>query len=158
MVPSLPYQIIEGVNDTVSVQVTMAGKVKTYTATELVGIFIVRLKSVAESALGVKVEHAVIGMPPDLGLDPQHDSRTAVKQAVELAGLSHLRIIQEPMAASIAYGLDILGDERNIVVYDMGGEMLRVTVLICDTGVYELVDTVSLPIGGRHFNERVAEW
>ncbi|KAK8129192.1 hypothetical protein PG999_001572 [Apiospora kogelbergensis] len=153
MVPSLPYQIVEGANDRVAVQMTIAGKIRTRPVSQLVGILAERLKTVAEADLGVKVTHAMAAMPPEFDLY----NNDLMKQAAELAGMKLLRTLREPIAAAIAYQLDKVGDEHNIVVYDMGGESLRITAMVVDDGVFDVLDVVSLQVGGRHFDERVAE-
>lgn len=147
MVPNLPYQIVEGVNDRVAMQMAIAGNIRTRPVSQLVGILAERLKTVAEADLGVKVTHAMAAVPPEFDLY----NNDLMKQAAELAGMKLLRTLREPIAAAIAYQLDKVGDEHNIVVYDMGGESLRITAMVVDDGVFDVLDVVSLQVGGEVF-------
>ncbi|KAK8093412.1 hypothetical protein PG997_000097 [Apiospora hydei] len=148
---------------------TIAGKPKAYTPPELVGLLMGKLKSIAEADLGVKVTHATLAVPPDFDVSParapggakpyslQYPNRNPMEAAAALAGLTVLRIVKEPIAAAIAYGVDRAPGERNVLVYDVGGEKTQISLMEVDDGVFEMLSTVKLPVGGRHFNERVVE-
>ncbi|KAK6844405.1 glucose-regulated protein [Apiospora arundinis] len=166
----LPYQTVEGPQDTVAVQVTIAGQTQTYTTSELLGLLMARLKNLAEENLGQEVKDAVIAVPanfnPDTrrGPSPSPDghlngsSYQYMRQAAALAGLYLQRIVRDPISAAVAYGVDKSSSEvQNIVVFDMGGEKLQISVMEVDEDVFEMLGTVSLPIGGRHFNKPVAD-
>merc|ERR1719445_1861405 len=93
-----------------------------------------KMKEIAESFLGEKVEHAVVTVPAYFN-DAQ---RQATKDAGRIAGLKVERVINEPTAAAIAYGLDRKGKEENVLVFDLGGGTFDVTVLSIDGGVFEV--------------------
>ncbi|KAK7978782.1 ER Hsp70 chaperone BiP [Apiospora saccharicola] len=166
LVPNLPYQIVEGDNDSVAVQMAIAGKLQTYTPTQLVGLLIGQLKSTAEAFLGKNVTDAVIGVPADFDREPEgrdpatvdwHPEVTDLKAAAALAGLSVQRVVREPIAAALSYGLDHGSGDKKVLVYDMGGEKLQISIVEIDDGIFEMLGAVKLPVGGRHFNGRVAE-
>ncbi|KAK8085993.1 glucose-regulated 78 of hsp70 family [Apiospora phragmitis] len=108
-----------------------------------------RLKSIAEAALGEKVKYAVVAAAPGFDVDPERgqakpaslqnfdNDNNPMGAAASLAGLTVVGIVKEPIAAAMAYRMDDLYSERNIVVYDMGGEKVRITVMIVDDGVFE---------------------
>merc|ERR1712121_409313 len=109
-------------------------------------------KEVAEAYLGKKVTHAVVTVPAYFN-DAQ---RQATKDAGIIAGMTVLRIINEPTAAAIAYGLDKKHKDTNIIVYDLGGGTLDVSLLTLDEGVFEVVATNGdTHLGGQDFDERV---
>ncbi|KAK8040186.1 chaperone DnaK [Apiospora rasikravindrae] len=168
LLPDLPYQLVKGENDRVAVQITIAGKPKTYSPTALVGILMGRLKSIAEEDLGVKVRHAALAVPADFDVFSARDPGEAnislgypngnpMGDAAALAGLTVLRFVREPVAAAIAYGVDRAPGERNVLVYDMGGEKTQISVIEVEDGVLEILSTVKVPVGGRHFNDRVVK-
>merc|ERR1739848_421379 len=111
------------------------------------------MKEVAEAYLGKKVTHAVVTVPAYFN-DAQ---RQATKDAGAIAGLHVMRIINEPTAAAIAYGLDKKG-EQNIIVYDLGGGTFDVSLLTIDNGVFEVVATAGdTHLGGEDFDQRVMQ-
>ncbi|KAK7949324.1 Hsp70 chaperone BiP/Kar2 [Apiospora aurea] len=134
---------------------------------ELVGLLMGKLKNIAEAGLGVKVTHATIAVPPDFDAEParapggakpyslQYPNRNPMEAAAALGGLRVLRFVKEPIAAAIAYGVDRAPGERNVLVYDVGGEKTQISLMEVDDGVFEMLSTVKLSVGGRHFNERV---
>ncbi|KAJ3250369.1 ATPase with role in protein import into the ER [Chytriomyces hyalinus] len=112
------------------------------------------MKEIAESYLGQKVTHAVVTVPAYFN-DAQ---RQATKDAGTIAGLTVARIINEPTAAAIAYGLDKKGSEQNILVYDLGGGTFDVSVLTIDDGVFEVLATNGdTHLGGEDFDNRLIE-
>jgi len=114
-----------------------------------------KMKETAEAYLGTEVKNAVITVPAYFN-DSQ---RQATKDAGAIAGLNVLRIINEPTAAAIAYGLDQKsGGEKNILVFDLGGGTFDVSLLTIDNGVFEVVATNGdTHLGGEDFDQRVME-
>jgi len=100
-------------------------------------MILTKMKTVAENFLGTKVKNAVITVPAYFN-DSQ---RQSTKYAGTIAGLNVLRIINEPTAAAIAYGLDKKDKERNILVFDLGGGTFDVSLLTIDNGVFEVIST-----------------
>ena len=117
-------------------------------------MILVKMKEIAESYLGRDVKHAVITVPAYFN-DSQ---RQATKDAGLIAGLDVLRIINEPTAAAIAYGMDKKSGEKNIIVFDLGGGTFDVSLLTIDNGVFEVVATAGdTHLGGEDFDQRLAE-
>ncbi|XP_035232168.1 endoplasmic reticulum chaperone BiP [Stegodyphus dumicola] len=113
-----------------------------------------KMKETAEAYLGKKVSHAVVTVPAYFN-DAQ---RQATKDAGAIAGLNVLRIINEPTAAAIAYGLDKKEGEKNVLVFDLGGGTFDVSLLTIDNGVFEVVATNGdTHLGGEDFDQRVME-
>jgi heat shock protein 5 len=113
-----------------------------------------KMKDTAEAYLGKKVTHAVVTVPAYFN-DAQ---RQATKDAGTIAGLTILRIVNEPTAAAIAYGLDKKGGESQIIVYDLGGGTFDVSLLSIDDGVFEVLATAGdTHLGGEDFDNRVIE-
>ena len=146
----VPYAIVEGANGDAWVQ----GRDKKYAPSEISAFILQKMKETAESYLGEKVEKAVITDPAYFN-DAQ---RQATKDAGKIAGLEVLRIINEPTAAALAYGLD-KGDNRTIVVYDLGGGTFDVSVLEIGDGVFEVKATNGDTfLGGEDFDLRIVEY
>ena len=117
-------------------------------------MILVKMKEVAEAYLGKEVKYAVVTVPAYFN-DAQ---RTATKDAGVIAGLEVLRIINEPTAAAIAYGMDKKSGEKTIVVFDLGGGTFDVSLLTIDNGVFEVVSTAGdTHLGGEDFDQRLAE-
>lgn len=111
-----------------------------------------KMKAIAESFLGDKIEHAVVTVPAYFN-DAQ---RQATKDAGTISGMTVQRIINEPTAAAIAYGLDKKGGEKNILVFDLGGGTFDVTLLTIDNGVFEVLATNGdTHLGGEDFDNRI---
>ncbi len=112
------------------------------------------MKEIAENYLGREVKHAVITVPAYFN-DSQ---RQATKDAGLISGLDVLRIINEPTAAAIAYGMDKKKEESNIIVFDLGGGTFDVSLLTIDNGVFEVVSTAGdTHLGGEDFDQRLTE-
>lgn len=108
-----------------------------------------RMKEIAETYLGKKVKNAVVTVPAYFN-DAQ---RQATKDAGTISGLNVVRIINEPTAAAIAYGLDKKGAEKNIMVFDLGGGTFDVSILTIDNGVFEVIATSGdTHLGGQDFD------
>jgi len=136
----------------VSIETTQG--VKELSPEEVSAMVLVKMKEVAEAYLGKEVKYAVVTVPAYFN-DAQ---RTATKDAGLIAGLDVLRIINEPTAAAIAYGLDKKSGEKNIVVFDLGGGTFDVSLLTIDNGVFEVVATAGdTHLGGEDFDQRLTE-
>ncbi|KAI9771385.1 MAG: ATPase with role in protein import into the ER [Geoglossum umbratile] len=135
-----------------SISVEVGGAPKTFTPEEVSAMVLGKMKEIAESYLGQKVTHAVVTVPAYFN----DNQRQATKDAGIISGLNVLRIVNEPTAAAIAYGLDKTGDERQIVVYDLGGGTFDVSLLSIDKGVFEVLATAGdTHLGGEDFDQRV---
>lgn len=132
----MPYKIVEASNGDAHIQVEVGGETKTYSPQEIAAMVLGKLKADAEAKLGETISEAVITVPAYFN-DSQ---RNATKAAGEIAGLKVLRIINEPTAASLAYGLDKKSDEK-IAVYDLGGGTFDISVLEIGDGVFEVLAT-----------------
>jgi len=118
-------------------------------------MILVKMKEIAEAYLGHTVGHAVVTVPAYFN-DAQ---RQATKDAGTISGMSVQRIINEPTAAAIAYGLDKKGGEKNILVFDLGGGTFDVTLLTIDNGVFEVLSTNGdTHLGGEDFDQRVMQY
>ncbi|MDH3730650.1 MAG: molecular chaperone DnaK [Acidimicrobiia bacterium] len=128
---------------------------KDYSAQEISARILQKLKRDAEAYLGQEVTEAVITVPAYFG-DAQ---RQATKEAGQIAGLEVLRIINEPTAASLAYGLDKEGQDQTILVFDLGGGTFDVSVLEIGEGVFEVKSTSgNTSLGGDDWDQRVIDW
>jgi len=146
----LPYKIIEASNGDAHVEI----RVKRYSPAEVSAMILQKMKQTAEDYLGEKVTEAVVTVPAYF----DDSQRQATKDAGQIAGLNVLRIINEPTAASLAYGLDKKKDER-IAVYDLGGGTFDVSILEIGEGVFEVKSTNGdTYLGGDDFDLRVMDW
>ncbi len=144
------YKVTKAANN--DVRVTMGGK--DYSPPEISAMILQKLKSDAEAYLGEKVTEAVITVPAYFN-DAQ---RQATKDAGKIAGLEVLRIINEPTAAALAYGLDKKGDET-IAVYDLGGGTFDISILELGEGTFQVKSTNGdTHLGGEDFDQRIMEW
>ncbi|HKY32692.1 MAG TPA: molecular chaperone DnaK [Candidatus Polarisedimenticolia bacterium] len=146
----LPYEIAEAINGDIRIRI----KDRDYSAAEISGVILSRLKEMAEDYLGTEVDEAIITVPAYF----DDSQRQATKDAGRIAGLKVSRIINEPTAASLAYGLDETR-ERRIAVYDLGGGTFDVTILQIGDGVFEVKSTSGDTfLGGEDFDQRIIDW
>ena len=147
----VPYKVVKGDNNTPRVDVD--GRL--YTPQELSAMILQKMKKTAEDYLGQDVTRAVITVPAYFN-DSQ---RQATKEAGEIAGLKVERIINEPTAAALAYGLDKKGQDQKIVVFDFGGGTHDVSILELGDGVFEVLSTDGdTHLGGDDVDEKIIDW
>merc|ERR1712166_698727 len=148
----LPFEIVD-VQGKPQINVKVNGVSKTMPPEEVSSMVLVKMKETAENYLGKEVKHAVVTVPAYFN-DAQ---RQSTKDAGSISGMNILRIINEPTAAAIAYGLD-KKSEQNILVYDLGGGTFDVSLLTIDSGVFEVVATNGdTHLGGEDFDQRVMQ-
>ncbi|KAF8338590.1 heat shock protein 70 family [Amanita rubescens] len=148
-----PFKVIEK-NGKPSIVVKHKGLDRNFTPEEISAMVLSKMKEIAEAYLGEKVTHAVVTVPAYFN-DAQ---RQATKDAGTIAGLNVLRIINEPTAAAIAYGLNKKKGESQIIVYDLGGGTFDVSLLSIDDGVFEVLATAGdTHLGGEDFDNRVMD-
>ena len=152
---SLSYTVVNE-NNMPRVQVQYMGETKQFTPEELSAMLLTKLKETAESYLGEPVTEAVITVPAYFN-DAQ---RQATKDAGVIAGLKVLRIINEPTAAAIAYGLDKgTNEERNVLIFDLGGGTFDVSLLTIDDGLFEVKATAGdTHLGGSDFDNLIVQY
>ncbi|KAK5162884.1 ATPase with role in protein import into the ER [Saxophila tyrrhenica] len=149
-----PFKVVNK-NDQPRVRVEVSGEDKTFTPEEVSSMILGKMREIAESYLGEKVVNAVVTVPAYFN-DAQ---RAATKDAGTIAGLNVMRVVNEPTAAALAYGLDKTDKERQIVVYDLGGGTFDVSVLTVDQGVFEVLSTAGdTHLGGEDFDARVMDY
>ena len=150
----VPYKIVRAANEDANVEVEVGSEKKTFSPPEISAMILSKLKADAESKLGETITQAVITVPAYFN-DSQ---RNATKDAGKIAGLEVLRIINEPTAASLAYGLDKKKDEK-IAVYDLGGGTFDISVLEIGDGVFEVRATNGdTHLGGDDWDAKIMDW
>ncbi len=147
----VPYEVVRGENNTPRVKIDD----RLYTPQEISAIILQKMKKTAEDYLGEEITEAVITVPAYFN-DAQ---RQATKEAGEIAGLKVRRIINEPTAAALAYGLDKVNKDKHIAVYDLGGGTFDISILELGDGVFEVKSTNGdTHLGGDDFDERIINW
>jgi molecular chaperone DnaK len=147
----VPYKVVKGDNDTPRVDID--GRL--YTPQEISAMILQKMKKTAEDYLGTEVKEAVVTVPAYFN-DAQ---RQATKEAGEIAGLKVSRIINEPTAAALAYGLDKKGVDQKIVVFDFGGGTHDVSILELGDGVFEVLSTDGdTHLGGDDVDQKIIDW
>jgi len=147
----MPYVVKKGSDNRVIVEANG----RDYIPQEIAAMVLQNLKRVAEDYLGSEVTEAVITVPAYFN-DAQ---RQATKEAGEIAGLSVLRIINEPTAAALAYGLDKMDKDQKVAVYDLGGGTFDVSILEIGSGVFEVLSTNGdTHLGGDNFDEKIIDF
>jgi len=154
--PHLPYKVLENKNGNPVIELTYKNELKRFQPEEISAMILVKMKEIAEAFLGETVTDAVITVPAYFN-DSQ---RQATKDAGVISGLNVLRIINEPTAAAIAYGLEKnKSGERFVLIYDLGGGTFDVTVLSIDDGVFEVKSTAGdTHLGGEDFDRRLVQY
>jgi len=147
----VPYKVVKGDGNTPRVQIDD----RKYSPQEISAMILQKMKKTAEDYLGMEVSDAVITVPAYFN-DSQ---RQATKEAGEIAGLNVKRIINEPTAAAIAYGLDKKDVDRKIAVFDLGGGTFDISILELGDGVFEVKSTNGdTHLGGDDFDEKIMNW
>lgn len=150
----VPYKVVKAANGDAHIQVDVEGKPKTFSPPEISAMILAKLKADAEAKLGEKITQAVITVPAYFN-DSQ---RNATKDAGRIAGLEVLRIINEPTAASLAYGLEKKSNEK-IAVYDLGGGTFDISALEIGEGVFEVRATNGdTHLGGDDWDNTLMDW
>lgn len=150
-VARIPYKVVKGDNNTPRVQIDD----RKYSPQEISAMVLQKMKKTAEDYLGQEVSEAVITVPAYFS-DSQ---RQATKEAGEIAGLKVRRIINEPTAASLAYGLDKMDKDMKIAVFDLGGGTFDISILELGDGVFEVKSTDGdTHLGGDDFDQVIIEW
>lgn len=155
-IKQLPFKVVEKEDGKPFIQVTYKDEVKEFRPEELSAMILVKMKETAEGFLNEKVKKAVITVPAYFN-DAQ---RQATKDAGVIAGLEVLRIINEPTAAAIAYGLDnVKSGEQTVLIFDLGGGTFDVSLLTIDDGVFEVKATAGdTHLGGEDFDSRIVQY
>lgn len=150
-VARVPYEVVKGANDTPKVKIDD----REYTAQEISAITLQKMKKTAEDYLGQEITRAVITVPAYFN----DEQRQATKDAGEIAGLKVERIINEPTAAALAYGLDKKHTDQKVAVYDLGGGTFDISILELGDGVFEVLSTNGdTHLGGDDFDDAIIDW
>jgi len=150
-----PFAVVSGPGGTPIIKVEYKGEEKTFKAEEISSMVLTKMKDIAEAYLGKEVRNAVVTVPAYFN-DSQ---RQATKDAGSISGLNVLRIINEPTAAAIAYGLDKKGDEKNVLIFDLGGGTFDVSLLTIEEGIFEVKATAGdTHLGGEDFDNRMVDY
>jgi len=148
---NVSYELEQGSNDTVRVKIGD----RLYTPQELSAVILQKMKSTAEDYLGTSIEEAVVTVPAYFN----DAERQATKEAGQIAGLNIKRIINEPTAAALAYGLDKKNQDMTIAVYDLGGGTFDISILELGDGVFEVKSTNGdVHLGGDDFDGKIIDW
>merc|ERR1711966_78958 len=158
-VKHFPFKVICKDGDKPAVEITFKGEKKVFVPEEISAMILLKMKEIAESFLGKEVKNAVITVPAYFN-DSQ---RQATKDAGAITGLNVLRIINEPTAAAIAYGLDKKASgvkaERNVLIFDLGGGTFDVSLLTIEEGIFEVKATAGdTHLGGEDFDSRLVNF
>merc|ERR1711906_57270 len=150
-----PFTVTSGTGGTPIIEVDYKGERKQFKAEEISSMVLTKMREVAEAYLGKEVKNAVVTVPAYFN-DSQ---RQATKDSGAIAGLNILRIINEPTAAAIAYGLDKKGDEKNVLIFDLGGGTFDVSLLTIEEGIFEVKATAGdTHLGGEDFDNRMVDF
>ncbi|KAL7574032.1 hypothetical protein ACA910_015611 [Epithemia clementina (nom. ined.)] len=150
-----PFKVVAGTGGTPIIEVEYKGERKQFKAEEISSMVLTKMKEIAEAYLGKEVKNAVITVPAYFN-DSQ---RQATKDAGAIAGLNVMRIINEPTAAAIAYGLDQKGNEKNVLIFDLGGGTFDVSLLTIEEGIFEVKATAGdTHLGGEDFDNRMVDY
>lgn len=154
-IKKVPYKVIKGENDTVRIEIDDKGQNRVYSPPEISAMILQKMKKTAEDYLGQTVSEAVITVPAYFN-DSQ---RQATKDAGKIAGLDVKRIINEPTAAALAYGLDRKKANEKVAVYDLGGGTFDISILELGDGVFEVKSTNGdTHLGGDDFDQVLIDY
>jgi heat shock protein 1/8 len=149
-----PFKVKGGTGGKPVIEVQFKGEKKEFAAEEISSMVLMKMKEIAEAYLGREVKNAVVTVPAYFN-DSQ---RQATKDAGAISGLNVLRIINEPTAAAIAYGLDKKGAEKNVLIFDLGGGTFDVSLLTIEEGIFEVKATAGdTHLGGEDFDNRMVD-
>jgi len=147
----LPFPLVEAANG----DVTIGVRDREYSPEEMSAFILREIKGFAEEVLGEEIEEAIVTVPAYFN-DSQ---RQATRDAGQIAGLEVLRIINEPTAAALAYGIDREGEAKTIAIYDLGGGTFDISILELSQGVFEVKATSGdTYLGGEDFDQRIMDW
>ncbi len=147
----LPYPLVEAANGDVKIQI----RDRQYSPEEISAFILLEIKRFAEEVLGEEVTEAIVTVPAYFN-DSQ---RQATRDASKIAGLEVLRILNEPTAAALSYGLDSEGEADTIAVYDLGGGTFDISILQLSQGIFEVRSTTGHTfLGGEDFDQRIMDW
>ena len=150
-----PFAVTAGPGGAPVIEVEFKGEKKQFKAEEISSMVLTKMKEIAEAYLGKEVKNAVVTVPAYFN-DSQ---RQATKDAGAIAGLNVQRIINEPTAAAIAYGLDKTGTEKTILIFDLGGGTFDVSLLTIEEGIFEVKATAGdTHLGGEDFDNRLVDF
>jgi heat shock protein 1/8 len=150
-----PFTVVSGPGGTPIIEVEYKEEQKQFKAEEISSMILTKMRDIAEAYLGREVNNAVITVPAYFN-DSQ---RQATKDAGSISGLNILRIINEPTAAAIAYGLDQKGEEKNVLIFDLGGGTFDVSLLTIEEGIFEVKATAGdTHLGGEDFDNRMVDY
>lgn len=151
-----PFKVVPGLNGKPMIQATYKNDLKLFSPEEISSMVLIKMKEIAESYLGKKVKNAVITVPAYFN-DSQ---RQATKDAGTISGLNVLRVINEPTAAAVAYGLDkSTKEEQNVLIFDLGGGTFDVSILSIEDGIFEVKATAGdTHLGGEDFDNRLVDY
>eukprot|EP00977_Amphora_coffeiformis_P004573 scaffold987_cov183-Amphora_coffeaeformis.AAC.1 len=150
-----PFKVKSGPGGAPIIEVEYKGETKEFKAEEISSMVLSKMKEIAEAYLAKEVKNAVVTVPAYFN-DSQ---RQATKDAGAISGLNVLRIINEPTAAAIAYGLDQKGDEKNVLIFDLGGGTFDVSLLTIEEGIFEVKATAGdTHLGGEDFDNRMVDY
>jgi len=150
-----PFTVTPGVNAKPMIKIAFKGETKLFAPEEISSMVLLKMKEISEAYLGREVKNAVITVPAYFN-DGQ---RQATKDAGAIAGFNVMRIINEPTAAAIAYGLDQKGAEKKVLIFDLGGGTFDVSLLTIEEGIFEVMATAGdTHLGGEDFDNRMVEY
>jgi len=150
-----PFKVVAHEGDKPFVRVQFKGEQKDFAPEEISAMVLLKMKETAEAYLGGTVKDAVVTVPAYFN----NAQREATKDAGRISGLNVLRIINEPTAAALAYGLDKKGGEKNILIFDLGGGTFDVSLLTIEDGVFEVKATGgNTHLGGEDFDNRMVDF
>merc|ERR1711939_977103 len=151
-----PFKVIAKEGDRPCIQVEYKGETKDFFPEEISSMVLIKMKETAEAYLGKDVPNAVVTVPAYINVS----QRASTKDAGSIAGLNVLRIINEPTAAAIAYGLDKQSSaERNVLIFDLGGGTFDVSLLTIEEGIFEVKATAGdTHLGGEDFDNRMVDY